>query len=43
MLELRNVSKRYSGIPAVEDVSFGARPGEITGYLGAMAQANPQR
>ena len=22
MLELRNVSKRYSGIPAVENVSF---------------------
>lgn len=35
MLELRNVHKRYSSIPAVEDVSFIARPGEITGYLGA--------
>jgi ABC-2 type transport system ATP-binding protein len=35
MLELRNVSKRYSSIPAVEDVNFCARPGEITGYLGA--------
>ncbi len=35
MLELRNVSKRYSSIPAVENVSFTARPGEITGYLGA--------
>jgi ABC-2 type transport system ATP-binding protein len=35
MLELRNVSKRYSSIPAVENVSFSARPGEITGYLGA--------
>jgi ABC-2 type transport system ATP-binding protein len=35
MLELRNVSKRYSGIPAVENVSFSARAGEITGYLGA--------
>jgi ABC-2 type transport system ATP-binding protein len=34
MLELRNVSKRYSGIPAVENVSFSARPGEVTGYLG---------
>ena len=34
MLELRNVTKRYSGIPAVEGVSFIARPGEITGYLG---------
>ena len=35
MLELRKVSKRYSSIPAVENVSFTARPGEVTGYLGA--------
>jgi ABC-2 type transport system ATP-binding protein len=35
MLELRNMNKLYSGIPAVSDVSFVARPGEITGYLGA--------
>ncbi|MGA8025895.1 MAG: ABC transporter ATP-binding protein [Bryobacteraceae bacterium] len=34
MLELRNVSKRFSGIPAVDNVSFQARSGEITGYLG---------
>ena len=34
MLELRNVSKSFSGIPAVDDVSFSARPGEVTGYLG---------
>jgi ABC-2 type transport system ATP-binding protein len=35
MLEVRNLRKRYSGIPAVDDVSFVARPGEVTGYLGA--------
>ncbi len=34
MLELRHVSKSFSGIPAVQDVSFTARPGEVTGYLG---------
>lgn len=34
MLELRRVSKLYAGIPAVDDVSFCARPGEVTGYLG---------
>ena len=34
MLELRNVTKLYSGIPAVKDVSFIARVGEVTGYLG---------
>jgi ABC-2 type transport system ATP-binding protein len=34
MLELRAVCKLYSGIPAVKDVSFIARAGEVTGYLG---------
>jgi ABC-2 type transport system ATP-binding protein len=34
MLEVRRVSKKFSGIPAVDDVSFCARPGEVTGYLG---------
>jgi ABC-2 type transport system ATP-binding protein len=34
MLELHRVSKRFRGITAVEDVSFVARRGEITGYLG---------
>ena len=34
MLELRRVSKHFTGIPAVDDISFSARPGEVTGYLG---------
>ena len=34
MLELRNVSKYFCRIPVVDDVSFTARPGEVTGYLG---------
>jgi ABC-2 type transport system ATP-binding protein len=34
MLELRNLYKRFSGIPAIDDVSFFARAGEVTGYLG---------
>jgi len=34
VLELRDVFKYYSGIPAVNSVSFSARPGEVTGYLG---------
>ena len=33
-LELRHVSKRFHGIVAVDNVSFSARAGEITGYLG---------
>src|SRR5437899_299097 len=34
MLELRHVSKHFLGIAAVDDVSFSARAGEVTGYLG---------
>jgi ABC-2 type transport system ATP-binding protein len=34
MLQLRNVTKQFHGILAVKNVSFSARPGEITGYLG---------
>ncbi len=34
MLEVQNLSKRYRGIPAVQDVSFRISPGEIVGYLG---------
>jgi len=34
MLEVRRVTKLYSGIPAVSEVSFVAPAGEITGYLG---------
>src|SRR6202163_5007387 len=34
MLELRTVSKRFSGSLAVDRVSFCARAGEVTGYLG---------
>ena len=34
MLEVRNVTKRFSGIAALTDVSFIAHPGEVTGYLG---------
>jgi ABC-2 type transport system ATP-binding protein len=34
MLEVRSLTKLYSGIPAVTDVSFSAPAGEVTGYLG---------
>jgi ABC-2 type transport system ATP-binding protein len=34
MLELRHVSKRFAAALAVDDVSFSAPRGEITGYLG---------
>ncbi len=35
MLELRNVSRSYRGIPAIAHVSFRVGAGEIVGYLGA--------
>lgn len=34
MIELRNVTKRYGGTVAVDDLSFEVRPGEVTGFLG---------
>jgi ABC-2 type transport system ATP-binding protein len=34
MLEIRALTKRYNGIPAVENVSFQIAPGEILGYVG---------
>jgi ABC-2 type transport system ATP-binding protein len=34
MLELRSVCKRFPAVTAVDNVSFSARPGEVTGYLG---------
>jgi len=37
MLELRNVCKRFLAVTAVDNVSFSARPGEVTGYLGPNA------
>ena len=34
MLEIHNLCKRFSGIVAVDNASFQARAGEVTGYLG---------
>lgn len=34
MLELRGISKKFNIFPAVDNVSFAVRPGEILGYLG---------
>ena len=34
MLELRNVSRSYRGIPAIKDISFRVETGEVVGYLG---------
>lgn len=34
MIELQSVSKSYGGFTAVDDVSFVAQPGRVTGFLG---------
>jgi ABC-2 type transport system ATP-binding protein len=34
MLEIRNITKKYSAIPVLQDVSFTVQPGEVLGYLG---------
>ncbi|HEY6309062.1 MAG TPA: ABC transporter ATP-binding protein [Candidatus Angelobacter sp.] len=34
MLEAKELTKCYASLPAVSDVSFSIRPGEILGYLG---------
>jgi ABC-2 type transport system ATP-binding protein len=34
MLEVRGLTKLYSGIAAITDISFRAPAGEVTGYLG---------
>ncbi len=34
MLEARGLTKCYASLPAVNDVSFRIRPGEVLGYLG---------
>jgi len=34
MLEIRSLSKRYSSVLAVQDVSFSIAPGEVLGYVG---------
>ena len=34
MLEVRRLTKLYSGIPVVSNISFSALAGEVTGYLG---------
>lgn len=34
MIEVENLTKRYGEVTAVKDISFSARPGQVTGFLG---------
>ncbi len=34
MIRVESLTKRYAGVPAVQDVSFEVSPGEIVGFLG---------
>ncbi len=34
MLEIRNLTKRYGPVTALDDASFDARPGRLVGFLG---------
>ncbi|MFG2296159.1 ABC transporter ATP-binding protein [Streptomyces sp. NPDC048603] len=34
MIEARELTKRYGGTTAVEDLTFTVRPGQVTGFLG---------
>lgn len=34
MIKVENLSKKYGGFTAVDNISFGARPGAVTGFLG---------
>jgi ABC-2 type transport system ATP-binding protein len=34
MLEVKALSKRYRGLPAIDDVSFDILPGQVIGYVG---------
>jgi ABC-2 type transport system ATP-binding protein len=34
MLEARSLTKCYSSVPALENVTFSVKPGEVLGYLG---------
>jgi ABC-2 type transport system ATP-binding protein len=34
MIEIRNLTKRYGELTAVNDISFTVRPGEVLGFLG---------
>jgi len=43
MLEVRHLTKHYSGLPVVDDVSFQLKTRKILGYLGPNGLARAPR
>ncbi|GAA3354166.1 hypothetical protein GCM10020366_09960 [Saccharopolyspora gregorii] len=43
MIEAEGLTKRYGSKVAVNDLSFTARPGTVTGFLAPTARASPPR
>ena len=41
MIEVENLTKRYGHVTAVDDLSFAARPGRVTGFLGPNGAGKP--
>jgi ABC-2 type transport system ATP-binding protein len=43
MIIIESLTKRYGAFTAVDDISFTARPGRVTGFLGPTArESRPQ-
>jgi ABC-2 type transport system ATP-binding protein len=43
MIEAEKLTKRYRPVTAVDGLTFTARPGHVTGFLGPTAQAARSR
>ncbi len=41
VIELKHLTKRYGSTLAVDDLSFTARPGHVTGFLGPNGAGKP--
>jgi len=41
MIEVKNLTKRYSAHKAVDNISFSIKKGEIVGFLGPNGAGNP--
>ncbi len=42
MLQVRNLTKRFGGLTAVNDVSFTVEAGSITGLIGPNGAGKPR-